>query len=314
MIISLFGEDDFCSLQKLRQIIARYQKTHTTGLNLRFFDCQAQDFEDFRDEFRTKSMFKEKKLFVLKNAFLSSDFKQKFLKAKQQFLKSENIIVFYEKGDVPSKDPLFLFFKKNSRYQKFSPLSDKELESWIEKQIKSSKAQIEPQATKLLIRWIGNNLWQLSNEIQKLINYKQGSKKIIIKKQDVQALTPPKIEANIFKTIDFIAEKQTKKALYLLHAHLKKGDSPFYLLSMINYQFRNILALKDVYQSATNVHAKIKELNLHPFVVKKTSYLCRKFTLEELKNIYQKIFETDLAIKTGQIEPELALDLLIAQI
>ena len=35
---------------------------------------------------------------------------------------------------------------------------------------------------------------------------------------------------------------------------------------------------------------------------------------EELKKIYRKIFETDLKIKTGQLDPQTGLDLLIAEI
>ena len=36
--------------------------------------------------------------------------------------------------------------------------------------------------------------------------------------------------------------------------------------------------------------------------------------MPELKKIYQKIFQIDLDIKTGKIEAETALDLLLAEI
>jgi DNA polymerase III delta subunit len=53
---------------------------------------------------------------------------------------------------------------------------------------------------------------------------------------------------------------------------------------------------------------------MHPFLVKKSYEQAQKFSLVELKKIYQKIFEVDLGIKTGKIEPETALDLLISRI
>ena len=53
---------------------------------------------------------------------------------------------------------------------------------------------------------------------------------------------------------------------------------------------------------------------LHPFVVRKTSAQSHQFTFEELKKIYQKIFKSDLDIKTGKIDPSMALDILIAEI
>ena len=36
--------------------------------------------------------------------------------------------------------------------------------------------------------------------------------------------------------------------------------------------------------------------------------------MPQLKKIYQKIFQVDFDIKTGKIEPETALDLLLAEI
>lgn len=310
MIIFLYGEDNFRSLQKLKKIVARYQDIHKTGLDLKFFDFQKDNFEDFRNQFHTRSMFKEKKLFVLKNSFSSPQFKEKFLLIQKEFLKSQSTILFYEKGDVSAKDPFFVFLQKNSRSQEFSLLKGKKLENWIKKEAAKYKAEIEPAAVGLLMQYVDNDLWQLSNELKKLVSYKQHPKKIKITKEDVKTLIPQKTELNIFKTIDFIAEKQKQKALSLIHKHLEKGDSPLYLLTMINFQFRNLLMIKDRIKKG----GELKGLNLHPFIIKKSYQLCQKFTLEELKKIYQKIFQADLAIKTGQIEPELALDLLIAQI
>lgn len=314
MIIFLYGEDTFRSLKKLKEIVAHYQTIHPVGLDLRFFDCQKENFEDFRNQFRTKSMFKEKKLFVLQSSFSNTQFKKKFLENKQNFLKTQNTILFYEKGDVLTKDPFFVFLKKNSKSQQFNLLKLEGLDRWIKTELKNHQTEIEPAAIRLLIECTGSNLWQLSNELNKLISYKRSATNPIILTEDAKALTSSKIELNIFKTIDFLAEKKRAKAIVLIHEHLKRGDSPLYLLAMINFQFRNLLVVKDIYESGKNISAKLKRLKLHPFVVRKTIMLSEKFSLEELKKIYQKLFEIDLDIKTGKINPELALDLLIAQI
>jgi len=49
-------------------------------------------------------------------------------------------------------------------------------------------------------------------------------------------------------------------------------------------------------------------------VVKKSLWQARAFSLPELKKIYQRIFKVDVDIKTGRLNPELALDLLITEI
>jgi len=49
-------------------------------------------------------------------------------------------------------------------------------------------------------------------------------------------------------------------------------------------------------------------------VVRKSYELCQRFTLSEIKKIYQRIFLADFNIKTGKIEPQTALDVLISGI
>jgi len=151
----------------------------------------------------------------------------------------------------------------------------------------------------------------LSNEIKKLANYKNKEK---IENKDIELLVKPKIESDIFKTIDAIAVKNKKQALELIKKHLEKGDSPLYLLSMINFQFRNLLQVRDLIERQKSFYVFSKKTQLHPYVIKKSYSQAQKFKISELKKIYQKIFEVDLNIKTGKVEPETALDFLIAEI
>ena len=105
-----------------------------------------------------------------------------------------------------------------------------------------------------------------------------------------------------------------KRALDLLHSHLEKGDSPLYLFSMIKFQISNLLVIKDLIEKQTPFPSILSQSNLHPFVVKKSYRLSQKFSLEQLKKIYRKIFKLDLKIKTGKIDPALALDILVTEI
>ena len=312
MIIFLYGPDTYRSQQKLNEIIEHYQKVHKSGLNLRYFDGDSEkslNFQDFRNEIETASMFREKKLLVLKDIFSNKDFQEEFLKQREKFVNSGNIILIYERKQADKKSPFFKFLQKNSESQEFEPLEGPKLSSWIKKEFKQYNSKTDSEALAKLIEYVGNDLWRMSNEIRKLASYK---KEIGIK--EIELLVRSKIETDIFKTIDAIAQKNKKQALILLHKHLEKGDSPLYLLSMINYQFRNLLVIKDLIEKHNPYNLILKKSGLHPFVVKKSYYQSQKFTLQELKKIYQKIFQVDLNIKTGRIEPETALHLLIAEI
>ncbi|MCK4782048.1 DNA polymerase III subunit delta [Candidatus Parcubacteria bacterium] len=303
MIIFLYGQDVYRSRKKLREIIEHYEKVRKSGLNLKVFDLFAQvfSFQDFKDVIRSASMFKEKKLIILKNIFSSSDFQEKFLKEKEKYLKSEDVILFYCEEKIAANKPLFKFLKQRAKAQEFKLLEGIELKNWLRREFKSYNSRISPEALEKLIAFVGNDLWRFSNEIRKLVSFKNKKQ---IERQDVELLVKPKIETDIFKTIDAIALRNKNQALKFLHKHLEKGDSPLYLLSMINFQFRNLLMVKE----------QSRPVGMHPYVARKSMEQARKFSLEELKKIYLKIFQADLSIKTGRIEAGAALDLLVTGI
>jgi len=311
MIIFLYGPDTYRSRQKLNEIIEHYKKVHKSGLNLKYFDLQKSSYQDFKDEIQQVSMFKEKKLLVLKNIFSNPDFKIKFLEQGKNFVKSDDIILIYEENKISESDSFSKFLKKEGKSQEFKLLEDYRLKNWVKKEFDNCQTEIDSKALGRLIDYVGNNLWQMANEIKKLVSYKKKGK---IEAADIKLLVRPKIETDIFKTIDALAEKKKNLALNLIHNHLEKGDTPLYLLAMINFQFRNLLVIKDLIEKNTPYSRIINQSNLHPFIVKKSFQQAKRFTLPQLKKIYQKIFQADLAIKTGKVDPEIGLDLLIAEI
>lgn len=311
MIILLYGKDSYRARQKLEEIIGQYQKVHKKGLSLTC--CSAKDLrvEDLKNIFDQSSIFDEKKLVVLSGVFSSKVFKEEFSKKLESFLNSKSILVIFEEAAVMARDSLLAVLKKKAKAQAFDLLDERETKKWIKEKFLKLETEVDSGAVEKLAAFVGNDLWRLDNEIKKLASYKKKGK---VLSEDVSVLVRPKIETDIFKTIDAIAQKNKKTAISLIHEHLRRGDSPNYLLYMITYQFRNLLAVKELMESGFPYYAIPKKTKLHPFVVKKSYQLASKFSFEELKKIYRKIFQIDFSIKTGKIKPELAFDLLLTEI
>jgi len=309
MIIFLYGKDTYRSKQKLQDIVESYQKIHKSGLNLKCFDGDDFNIDSLRDGIQQASMFEEKKLIVLRNVFGVKD-EEKLLDFLKSVRKSEDIILVYEEK-VKKDNPLYRFLKKQAKCQEFSLLEDSKLKIWLKKELSKYNIEISQEALIRLVNSAGNDLWQQGNEIKKLVNFRKGGR---IEVGDVDLLVRPRIEADIFKTIDAMAQKNRKQALFLLHKHLEKGDNPLYLLSMISFQFRNLLIVKSLMEKNTPYYSIVKKSELHPFIVRKSYSQAGGFTFPELKKIYQRIFEVDLGIKTGRVNPEAGLDLLITEI
>jgi DNA polymerase-3 subunit delta len=229
MIYLIFGEDTFRANRKLKEIIEKYRKIHKSGLNLKILDLKEKNFDDFKREFESSPMFSEKKLLVLKNASQNKEFKEKFLKEIEKFEKSKEIIFFFEEGEIKN-DSFFEEIKKHGKFQEFKPLDRLRLKIWIRQEFEKYRAKIEDRAIERLIFLVGNDLWRMSEEIRKLVAFKRGKN---IREKDVEILILPKLELDIFKTIDAISSRNKKMAFKSLHSYLKRGEKPAVLLSII---------------------------------------------------------------------------------
>jgi DNA polymerase-3 subunit delta len=310
MIYLIFGKDTFRAKRKLKEIVEKYQKIHKSGLNLKILDLKEKNFEDFEREFNFSSMFSERKLLILKNASQNNDFQEKFLKKIEKFEKSREIIFFFEENDL-ERNLFFERIKKQGRFQEFKPLDDRNLKIWLRKEFKSYGVKIEEKAIDRLVFLVGNDLWQMTEEIKKLVAFKKGED---IKEKDVEVLISSSVNLDIFKTIDAISTKNKKAAFKFLHQYLKKGEKPGVLFFFVKNQFRNLIQTKDLVEKGESIYRIKNKMGLHPFVFEKIIKISQKFTTEELKKTYQKIFNFDSAIKTGKIEPDLALDLFLAEL
>jgi DNA polymerase-3 subunit delta len=80
---------------------------------------------------------------------------------------------------------------------------------------------------------------------------------------------------------------------------------------MIVRQFRIMIQVKELGEQGLSQRDMATRLNLHSFVVEKTTRQAMNFSMEQLETVYRKLLETDVAIKTGQMDDVLALDMLV---
>ena len=332
MIIFLFGPDTYRSREELRKIIEEYEKACLAGrqASLNWFNLvridakdnayspsgsapirEVEIFEQIRQSANTISMFNEKKLTVIENIFSAPTDIQKnileFLKNKNTEKDQDVVLVFWAE-DADEKSDLFNFLKTKAKCQEFEPLKGVQLRNWIKNYVSEQDGKIETQALDKLIEYIGNDLWRISNEINKLISYKSqisSTKSQTIEVEDVEMLVRPEIDLNIFDMIDALGQKNKARVLKLFNQHIEKGEDEFYLLSMFVYQIRNLIRIKST---------PLAKLDLHPFVIRKTQYQAKNFSFEDLKKIYYQLMTIDLEAKTGKTDIITALELFLARV
>jgi DNA polymerase-3 subunit delta len=214
-------------------------------------------------------------------------------------------------GNIKSTNPLLHEIGANAKVQAFPQLKGKEIGQWVRKRV--GKSGISERAVDLMVRLVGSDLWTMANEIDKLALY-TGDRQI--EEADVKAVVSNVQEANVFSMVDAIIESRVALAQELLQQLFKQGMAPTQVLVMLARQVRIIFQVKDMREGGRTRGDIQSRLGLtSDFVLRKAWEQADKYSLSRLKEVYQKLLEADIAIKTGKYDsPDLVMDILIAEL
>jgi DNA polymerase-3 subunit delta len=287
MVHIFFGDDDFKIKKSLDGLTAKKPEAELSVF-------EADQGDAFLLAVNTKSFFSPARIMVLKNGI--SNLKPE---TERQLLDSLEVdgstdIVFIE-----PKKPKAAWVNqvsKNGKVTEFTKPKNTNLVAYIKEKVKEEGGDIAPLAAERLSTFVGGDLWKLEEEIIKLVLYKKGTEEPI-ETADVDLLVKANFEANIFALMDAVAAKNNRRAIELLNSFLESGENEIYVMTMIWRQFRNLAMAK--FEENITEQSLAKKAGVHPFVAGKAIRAAKNFSKEEILAIYQKLVETDFALKSG---------------
>ncbi|XLQ20666.1 MAG: DNA polymerase III subunit delta [Candidatus Moraniibacteriota bacterium] len=311
MILFFYGEETYQSSQKVKQLKKNFFEKNPNGDGLVEFDCDEDcNIANIKQSFGEQSLFATKKLIIIQNFFANTKAPEQKDIIERLENNIDDIIVFFENGKVKKNAVLFKWLNNNADTIKESNLlDDYTLEEWIGNQFKKNDTKIENDAKKELILFVGNDLWKLSQEIEKLICYvNKGTVKICY----VHEIVKGKIDADMFEMIEAVASGNRGVALKLLNKQIAAGDDKFHIFSMYAYQVRTLVnvgsAMEDGLRDKSMIASSVK---LHPFVVQKSIGMVDRLSYAKIKQMHKMLVKYDFDIKLGNCDIDSALDLFI---
>ncbi len=316
MLFFYYGEDSFRAKQKIDALKHKFRQTiDKSGHNIHYLDETNFSLENFFNLVKAQGFLASKKLIIIRDILDLPDLKE-FEEPISEWLKTqkgsidENYLIFWQ-TDVPKKSgSLYKQLAKAQYVQEFQPLEGAKLNTWVANLAKQWGCSIKAEALQLLIALVGNDGWQLNNEIHKLAH--QGQPTITV--EMVKNLVTAKTSDVIFELIDACAQRNKPLAHRLISQQLNNGLEPLYLLSMIVRQFRLLTKAHELASKTNNSYALADSLKIHPYVAKKILSQVRNYNQQQLINIYQQLINTDSRLKYAAREKDAAFTLLIEKI
>ena len=215
-------------------------------------------------------------------------------------------------GEIADNNALLRAFAEHCRVHKQAAPAGPGLSQWIKQTAETKGASITPPAIQAIAEMVGSDLWTLDRELEKLSLYASGRE---ITEPDVRALVPYAQEANIFAAVDSIVDGRPGDALRLMSQLMQEGREPLYVIAMIERQLRLIALARDLTERGIVQPELGRRMGTNSdFVVRKTLGQARRMSLHEISRKYQRVLESDLAIKQGRLEPAVSLELLVADL
>ncbi len=209
--------------------------------------------------------------------------------------------------ELSADNPLLKALSSAGQVREFRPL--RAVLQWILERAQNQGMDISPAAARLLADLVGNNLWVLASELEKLAAYAQGRR---IEGADVRALVSEARQVNIFAMVDAIVERRAAVALRLLRQLTTAGAEGGYLLAMVVRQYRLIIQARELMTAGVATREIGQRLGIaSEFVLQRILDQARRYSLSRLKAAYRRLLEADVGVKRGHYGEELALELLV---
>lgn len=221
-------------------------------------------------------------------------------------------LVFVESEDFDKRGAVFTYLKKAADAREFLPREGAELLRWLNERARTLGVALDGAAAQRLVSFVGNESRALLNELDKLASYvgrggRIGATTVDLLVQDGQ-------EQNLFAFIDELSARRRGAALQSLRRLLDDGQAATYLLFMIARQVRVLLSVKDLADQRMRPDDIAARLGQKPFVVRKAIDQARGFAPAELADLHDRVLDLDHASKTGRIDAETGLELLVVEL
>ncbi len=228
-------------------------------------------------------------------------------------------LLFWERGNPDARSSLHKLLKKNAEVEQFQNIADmqqglKWIMSYIATHVNSADAHVtmSRDAMMLLLQRVGFDTFSLTSELQKLLAYT-----VSISREDVDRIVPERLvgESSAFPLLDAISVKNNKAAIGLLNKMIASGASERFILSMIAYQYRLLLAIRIGIEQSMDPMQISKLSKLHPIAIQKTLPIARRLSLSAIHDSLLRIVGTERSMNTNTtMDPRSIVTMLVSSL
>jgi DNA polymerase-3 subunit delta len=175
------------------------------------------------------------------------------------------------------------------------------LERWVAEQFKLRSTPVDGDACRLLVELVGNDLYDLAAEVDKLATWAAGSP---VTTAEVEALVAERAESPAFVLTDAWGSRDVAAVLRASERMLERSGDPRSrtiprVVGALTNHVGRLRAVQRLDEEGVEAKEAASRLKLHPFYVRKLYAQSRNFSVDELRGATVRLAELDHALKGG---------------
>ncbi|HEY5976040.1 MAG TPA: DNA polymerase III subunit delta [Geobacteraceae bacterium] len=306
----LYGAEQLLVERVVRRLLERTVDPAFRDFNFSLFygnECRGDEIVEVA---QTLPMFAERRAILVKRA---SDLSAAAMELLAEYLRnpSPSTCLVLQGEKVDQRRKFFTELKKCGVLLEFKRLYENQLGPFIREELAGHGIRIEAAAVEQLVYYVGNNLRELSGQLDKLVTYAAGRQSIGV--ADVKEVVSDTKVDSVFELANALGRRDLTGALRCLQTGLREGDAPFMLVGALARHFRQLWQIGELQEKRMAQDEISKKLGISPYFLKGMAGQARNFKRKELGRIFQQLHQTDLSLKSGG-RPQAVLEQLLFHI
>ena len=302
----LYGEEVYLKRQYRDKLLAALT---LPGDTMNFSAYQGKDINpgELIDLAETLPFFAEKRVILVED---SGFFKTTCDALAEYFPQvNETTCFIFVESEVDKRNRLYKKVKELGYAAEMERQDPSQLASWAGGILAGEGKKITAQTMELLLEKTGDDMENIRMELEKLVSYTLG--RDVITASDVEEICTTRITSRVFNMVEAITEGNVRKALDLYEDLLALKEEPRKILPLIGRQFNQIFQVKELMSQGMNRGTIGSALKLKPYIAGKLMNQARAYSPDRLRAAVNLCTDTEEAVKTGQLNDRMAVELLI---
>jgi len=216
-------------------------------------------------------------------------------------VKTTIFVICYKYKKFDNRTKFAKIIQENSILFESNKLYEDQIINWIYEYLKEKKLNITPHACSLIAEYLGNNLSSIANELNKLaINIKEGE---TITENIVEQHIGISREFNVFELQNALAERNKFKSFRIVHyftANIKENPIPKIAPMLFDFFVKVMITHTIIKKNNASDREIASEIKVNPYYIKNYKIASKKYTENQLKQIFGILREYDLKSKGVQ--------------